>query len=180
MKRTAENKTCLVVVGGLPATGKTALSRPLARELGGVHLRIDTIEQAIVRSGLVDRLEGPAGYEVAYALAHDHLAAGLHVVAECVNPMKVTRDAWRDVADHSSSRLVEVELVCSDVAEHRRRATTRSIDVPGLAPPTWKQIVDREYEPWDRPHVVIDTSGRTAAECIEALRHEVAQRVTPR
>jgi predicted kinase len=37
----------LIIFGGLPATGKTTLSRALARELGAVHVRIDTIEQAI-------------------------------------------------------------------------------------------------------------------------------------
>lgn len=37
----------LFIFAGLPATGKTTLARQLARHLNAVHLRIDTIEQAL-------------------------------------------------------------------------------------------------------------------------------------
>lgn len=36
-------------------------------------------------------------------------------------------------------------------------------------PPTWAEIVAREYEPWDRPHVVLDTAGRPAADTVVEL-----------
>jgi predicted kinase len=35
----------LIVVAGLPASGKTTIARLAARELGAMHLRIDTIER---------------------------------------------------------------------------------------------------------------------------------------
>jgi predicted kinase len=37
----------LYILGGLPATGKTELSKFLASSLGAVHIRIDTIEQEL-------------------------------------------------------------------------------------------------------------------------------------
>jgi predicted kinase len=45
----------LIITSGLPATGKTTIARELAREIGAVHLRIDTIEQAVVRAGAGNR-----------------------------------------------------------------------------------------------------------------------------
>ena len=51
----------LVVIAGLPATGKTTLARPLARELRAAYLRIDTIETAILRAQ--DRAELVTGGE---------------------------------------------------------------------------------------------------------------------
>ncbi|MEV0617209.1 AAA family ATPase [Nonomuraea sp. NPDC050404] len=163
----------LIVVGGLPASGKTTLSRLLASHLGAVHVRIDTIEQAIVRSGLARQPLGPAGYMVGYALAGDHLRQGLTVIAESVNPLTVTRDAWRETGEKAGVPVAEVEVVCTDPAEHRRRVTTRVLDIPDLRPPDWQQVVDREYEPWDRDHIVIDTAGRAPEDCLATLLREL-------
>jgi predicted kinase len=156
-------------MAGLPATGKTTVARALARALGGVHLRLDTIEQAVVRSGVAGHPLGPVGYVVGYALAGDLLRQGLTVVADSVNPLAVTRDAWRDVARAAGVAYVDVEVVCSDRDEHRHRAGTRVGDIPGLALPAWEQIEAREYEPWDRDRIVVDTAGRDVDACVTEL-----------
>ncbi|MER6680072.1 AAA family ATPase [Streptomyces olivaceoviridis] len=159
----------LIVMGGLPGTGKTTLARLLAARIGAVHLRVDTIEQAIVRSGLAQHPVGPVGYVVGYALAEEHLRQGLTVIAESVNPLSVTRDAWRATAVRAGVPVLDVEVVCSDPAEHRLRATSRSVDIPDLPLPNWQQVVDREYEPWDRERVVVDTAGQEPRESLAAL-----------
>lgn len=164
----------LVVIGGLPATGKTTLARLLAARTGAVHLRVDTIEQALVRSGLARHPVGPAGYVVGYALAEEHLRQGLTVLAESVNPLAVTRDAWRGAAVRAGVPAVEVEVVCSDPVEHRRRVETRSVDVPDLPLPDWEQVAGREYEPWDRDRIVVDTAGADPGESVEALVRAVS------
>ena len=98
------------------------------------------------------------------------------MVAECVNPLGVTRDAWRDIAAGHGARLVEVELVCTDQAAHRERARTREVDIAGLRLPDWEQITSREYEPWDRDHLVIDTATRTPAEAVAAILAAIPER----
>ena len=171
------DRPVLVVVGGLPATGKTTISRAVAGKVGAAHLRVDVIEQAVVRFGrwqksseaLDHAVEWGLGYQVMYAVAGELSAQGSHVFAECVNPLAITRDAWRDLAEELGVRLVEVELVCSDPAEHERRATTRVVDIPDHVPPTWAQIVARDYEPWDRSHIVLDTAGRSVEDAVTEL-----------
>lgn len=167
----------LVVVGGLPATGKTTVSRAAAGRIGAAYLRLDTIERALSEFadnyGPHDELHHAItyglGYNVTYAVARDLLRQGLHVVVECVNPLKLTREAWRTVAETTGAHLTEVELVCSDPAEHEHRATTRTVDIPGLSLPSWTDILEREYEPWDRAHVVLDTAGTPAEATVTAL-----------
>jgi predicted kinase len=159
----------LIIFSGLPGVGKTTLAQGLARELGAVYLRIDTIEQAMLGPG---RLQSPGeeGYRVAYAVAEENLRMGRIVVADSVNPLWITRQAWRDAASRAGERFVDVAIRCSDRAEHRRRVETRKTDVPGLRPPTWQDVIEREFEAWDDESVEIDTAGQSIEQSYAALR----------
>lgn len=160
----------LLIFGGLPGVGKTAVAAALARDLEAVHLRIDSIEQAMRNSGIT--VSGPEGYEVAYAIAEDNLRLGRTVVADSVNPIEVTRAAWRDVARRAGMRYIEIEVVCSDEAEHRRRVETRTADIAGHRLPTWQEVRGREYEPWEADNV-IDTAGQGIEASVSELREQL-------
>ena len=165
----------LIIFGGLPGTGKTAIAQQLARELGAVYLRIDSMEQAIRDCGGVSKSLDDAGYRVGYAVAEDNLRLGRTVVADSVNPLRLTRDAWMSVADQARAKAFEVEVTCSDPARHRNRVETRSADIKGLRLPTWQEVVSREYEPWERDHIVINTTSRSVAENVNELLKVLAQ-----
>lgn len=160
----------LIVLGGLPGTGKTAIARELARATGAVHIRIDSIEQAILQSRLAPESAEDAGYRVGYALAEDNLHLGRIVIADAVNPLAITRDSWLRVANRAQVMAVEVEVECSDQIEHRRRVEERFGDLPGLPALTWQDVLTRDYQPWQREHLVIDTAGRSVEQCVTLLR----------
>jgi predicted kinase len=160
----------LIILSGLPGTGKTSIAHLLVPALGAVHVRIDTIEHALRTSGkLVNELDD-AGYRVGYAIAEGNLRLGRPVIADSVNPFGITRAAWRQVAERAGTRVVELEVICSDTEEHRRRIETRTADLEGFRLPTWREVLERRYEPWDRVHTVVDTAGRTAEESVATLR----------
>jgi predicted kinase len=157
----------LVVFGGLPGVGKTTIASRLAAGMGAVFLRIDVIEMALHDEGV--EVEGQ-GYAVAYALAESNLRLGLTVIADSVNPIPLTRDAWRAVASRTGAVLVEVEVVCSDAFEHRRRVETRVTDLPGLVPPTWAEVVGRDYQARDDNRLVIDTTAVEPDDAVALIR----------
>lgn len=154
----------LIAFAGLPGSGKTTIATALARQLKAVYLRIDTIDQALRSSGMLKGDPGPAGYIVAYAIAAENLRFGRIVVGDSVNPVQISRDSWREVADDAEVKLFEIEVICSDKAEHRRRVEHRRSEtsgpafIEGLKQPTWQEVVDREYAAWDRPPIVVDTA----------------------
>jgi predicted kinase len=113
----------------------------------------------------------------AYAIAEDNLRLGHIVIADSVNPLAVTRAAWRRVARVSSADLLEVEVICSDETEHRRRVETRSSDVPGLTLPDWDAVERRDYEPWPEPHLTIDTAMSSAEEASARILAEIGGRL---
>ncbi|MBI3275234.1 MAG: AAA family ATPase [Methylocystis sp.] len=159
-----------IVLGGLPGTGKSTIARTLAREVGALWLRVDSIEQGIRESRVVLGSLDDAGYRAAYAIAEGNLRLGLTVIGDSVNPWMMTRNAWRDAGLRAGARVMEIEIICSDAQEHRRRVETRSSDVPGLTLPDWEETIGRDYHRWNREHVVIDTAGRSAPECVTLIR----------
>ena len=78
----------------------------------------NSIEQALCSCGVAVDSEG---YVVACAVAEDNLRLGRPVIADPVNPWPLTRDAWRSVASRAGAPVIEIEIICSDTPEHRRR-----------------------------------------------------------
>ena len=155
----------LVALAGLPGTGKTTLAQALARRLPAVHVRIDTLEAAIAASSLGEAAE--AGYLAGYAVAGDNLALGLNVIADSVNALEITRQAWRDTAAATQARLLEVELTCSDTQQHRARIEADT------GRPAWADIQARRVDPWTTAPLRLDTAAlsvdEAAATVLEAL-----------
>jgi hypothetical protein len=91
-------------------------------------------------------------------------------------PLQVTRAAWREVAMQAGVPFVEVEVICSNAAEHRARIETRVTDIVGLRLPTWDDVVYRLYEPWDNAHLVIDSAGHGVEQSVAALQRALTRR----
>ena len=152
--------TTLIVLSGLPGSGKSVLAEALSRALSVAILSIDTIEAAMWRGGLAKAETGVAAYEVAQALADEHLRLRHSVIVDAVNPVEAPRAAWRNLAAKHRANLKIIECVCADETILRQRIESR---VRSKADPhelTWARLLQRraEYEAWTDPRLVLDTS----------------------
>ena len=164
----------LVVLSGRSGVGKTTIARGLAAAWPAVHLRIDSIEQALRRGGVEVYAEA---YAVAHAVAEDNLRLGSRVIADSVNPWPLTRVEWRAVAERAGVPVLDVEVVCSDAAEHQRRVESRASDIPGHVVPTWREVLARDYRPWDTERLVVDSALLTVKESVALIVAEAPSRM---
>lgn len=83
-----------------------------------------------------------------------------------VNPLALMRDTYREVAVSARTDFLEIEIICSDEIEHRKRVETRVSEVEGLTLPTWKDVTGLTYESWNREHLILDSSNLSTDECV--------------
>jgi hypothetical protein len=99
----------------------------------------------------------------------DNLRLGRDVVGDCINDMVLTRNGWRSAGLRAGAEIIEVEIVCTDPIEHRRRVETRATEFPDVILPGWEAVAGRAYEPWDRGHLTIDTAGNSIDTCVQLV-----------
>lgn len=149
----------LIVLAGLPGSGKSFVADGLAPRLGAAVFSVDPIEAAILRAGIPQSFAtGLAAYEVAVALAAHQLRLGLPALGDAVNGLEVARAMWRRAAAEAGAPLVFVRVTCSDPALHRHRLEVRRRGLDGFPEPTWDDVQARRIEPWTDPVVDVDTA----------------------
>jgi predicted kinase len=166
----------LYIFAGLPASGKSTLAKMLAKKFQAAYFRIDTVEQGI--KDLCNFEVNGEGYRLTHRIIKDNLKLGISSVSDSCNPLELTRDEWNEVAKDVGVDFVDIEVICSDEREHRKRAESRISEIESLVLPTWQAILDRKYDQWRRERIVIDTAGISESEAFEALLFELKKQET--
>ena len=150
----------LMLVSGLPGSGKSTVADGLSRSLLIPVFSIDPIEAAMWRNGIARDQTGIAAYEVAAALADEQLRLGHSVIVDAVNPIEAPRQGWRNLAAKYRADLKIIECVCVNETTHRQRIETRIRNIEGVPEIPWSRVLERraEYEPWTDERLTLDTS----------------------
>lgn len=165
----------LIVFSGLPGTGKTTIAQKLAARKRAVYLRIDTLEQTLRNAEPSTRDVGRTGYTLTNELALSNLQLGNTVIVDGVNPVAQSRNAWREIASRADARLFNVQVSCSDKAEHRRRVEQRQSDIPGLTPPSWSSVQAHDYEPWEDTPFSVDTAENSPEQAVNLIMQRLSE-----
>ncbi len=163
--------TKLVVISGLPGVGKSTISEALASKLHCAILSVDPIEAAMRWAGLATESTGIAAYDAAATLAAEQLKLGNPVIVDAVNPIEPPRAMWRNLVKKYDTKLILIEVICSDEAIHKTRIEKRVRGIEGMPEITWERVQERkaEYQPWQQDRLVLDSIKDEAKLIQEAL-----------
>jgi hypothetical protein len=93
-----------------------------------------------------------------------------------VNPIVQTRTGWRSVAERAGVSLFDVEVICSNPIEHRRRLEERRADIAGRGLPTWSDVLKMQYEPRAGNRLIVDTAEGSRAENLMKVHRLLLER----
>jgi predicted kinase len=164
----------LILVAGLPGTGKSTVAEGLGQALGVPVFAKDWLEAALWRSG-VGREQGSgwASYELLTTLAEGQLRLGQSAILDCVAGHATLRRQWRGLAERHAAAFRPIECVCSDVSLHQIRLTGRQRGIPGWYELDWADVerVRDGYEPWDMDRLVLEMAAPAPDNLAAALAY---------
>ena len=151
----------MVILTGLPGTGKSTLVDLLARRTGAPAFSGDWLLGALAPHRVLDGVDRPtllAAYrDLLGSLVTRQLLLGQSAVVDCVvdDPILAT---WREIVDAHGGRLVVAECVCGDAVVHRRRVEGRTRGIPGWHEIGWDHVerMRAEFRPVTDKQLTLD------------------------
>ena len=151
----------LIVVSGLPGTGKSYLARRLAERLPCVILETDHVRQLLFARPRYTGPENETVFQVCHDLIRHLLGRGVRVIFDATNLVERHREVLYHIADQAEARLVLVRTVCPEPVVRARlmgRAGGADLQDRSAADFRVHQRLKYTAEPIRRNHFVVDTS----------------------
>ncbi len=152
-------KPVLLLLSGLPGTGKSFLARRLAEALPFVIIESDVVRKILFPQPLYTAQESRWVHRTCHALMAKLLKRGVRVIYDATNLIEYHRELVYRIAQKAGARLVVVKTVASEEVV-RERLRARQEGVRELSDADWRvyrRMASRQ-EQVSHPHLVIDTS----------------------
>lgn len=161
-----ERRPVLVLMVGVPGTGKSTLARRLARALPAELVQSDRVRRSLFAEPKYTGAEASAVYGWCHAVLRSLLGTGRSAVFDATNLDERHRRRVYDLADACGAALIVVWTACSPSTVQQRMLRRRfDRDEEDLSEAHWGTYLELRprAEPISRPHLVVNTRTDTAA-----------------
>ncbi|PWJ53983.1 hypothetical protein SAMN06264364_10965 [Quadrisphaera granulorum] len=167
--RAVDGGSRLVVMTGVPGSGKSTIADEVGRVLGDPVFAMDWLLGALTPFGGHHlKHTGEIADELLTTLAFRQLVAGQSSILDAPAEDAATRERWISMAKAAGARLRVVHCVCTDLELHRSRVEGRRRGIPGWYDAgDWGDVTTRmaAFTPWPAATLTLDTS-RPLADCV--------------
>ena len=152
----------MIVLSGLPGTGKSTLAETIGKKLGIPVFAKDWLEAVLLKNGFSsssdERDLGYVGYELLTVLAERQLMLGQSVILDSVASTQSIRKTWHGLANQYHAQWRVVECICSNETLHKERLKGRKRNIPGWHELKWADVekVKLYFQKWDEDRLVLD------------------------
>ncbi len=149
----------LIVVCGLPGTGKTTISKALSQATGYTLIRTDVIRKELLKENKYTEKERDAVYKKIFTIADQKLRGGEECILDGTFYKKSLRDEARETAEKNGSKFHLVECVLNEDIV-KKRVNERKNDESDANFSVYHSV-KKNFEPITGKRIVIDTSKST-------------------
>jgi predicted kinase len=152
----------VVLVAGVPGTGKSTVAETLGRTLNAPVFSMDWQLGALVVFGVLrsDNSDPMAELMLTSAIARQ-VTLGMSAIIDATGHTRAERRRWQSITERLGGVFVGVECVCSDEEVQRGRLEGRSRGIPCWpATVSWEHVkrMKELWEPWEEPHLLLDSA----------------------
>jgi predicted kinase len=151
----------LVVVSGLPGTGKSHFCRKLAERIDLVILESDSLRRLLFATPSYGKEESTQLFRALHGLVEELLKKGISVALDATNLEEHNREQLYHIADQSGARLVIVRMEAPpEVVLQRLEQRTKKVDQADHSEADWNVYTKMKptVERIGRNHFAVDSS----------------------
>lgn len=148
----------LILICGLPATGKSTVARQLARTLKAEVLRTDIVRKEILKKPSYSEEEKDVIYKTVFLLANYLIKNDVNVIIDGTFYKEKLRKEAKQIAKKQGKRFFLIETRCpEDVVIQRLSNRAKNLRSPSDADEEVYHKIKGLYEDIKGDHIVIDT-----------------------
>ena len=161
------SKPVLVIVSGLPGSGKSYFSRKLATQIPLLIIESDALRKVLFPTPSYTFEESSRLFNACHVLINDLLTEGTSVLVDATNLVESHRERVSHIANDAGATLVPIYLKANpEVIYQRLKGRSAGVDSEDNSDADWLiyQNMCKTVEPIRREHFVLDTSEEISEE----------------